>query len=115
MTAKTEFLYITSRNVKAICLVGVQVGDIIVKPSSSARNLGVLIDDKLCMTQHVNAVCGNATHAIRFIGSIRHYLDQETAENPVHAYVTLRLDQCNSLLYRLPDIELMKSQRVQHT
>lgn len=113
--SKTEILHVTSRNVKSTPLAGVQVGDISVKPSSSARNLGVTIDDKLSMTQHVNIVCRNATHAIRCIGSIRHYLDQKTTEKLVHAYVSSRLDQCNSLLYGLPDKELMKLQRVQNT
>ena len=43
------------------------------------------------------------------------YLDQPITEKLAHEYVTWRLDQCNSLLYGLPDEEIMKLQRVQNT
>ena len=113
--SKTEIVHVTSRNMKTTAISGVKVGDTTVKPTSSARNLGVILDHKLCMTEHVNNVCRNATHAIRSIGRIRHYLDQVTTEKLVHAYVTSRLDNCNSLLYGLPDSEIMKLQRIQNT
>ena len=66
--SKTEILHITSMNRKVTPLADVQVTDTRVKPSFFARNLGVILDDKLCMTQHVNNICRNATHAIRCIG-----------------------------------------------
>ena len=52
---------------------------------------------------------------IRKIGQIRQYLTQESTAKLVHAFVTSRLDSCNSLLFGLPDRELMKIQRVQNT
>ncbi|PIK46400.1 putative lethal(3)malignant brain tumor-like protein 3-like [Apostichopus japonicus] len=99
---------------KATPLSGIRVGDTN-EPTSSARNLGVILDSQLTMREHVNNVCRNATNAIRSIGRIRHYLDQDTTEKLVHAYVTSRLDNCNALLYGLPDSEIMKLQRIQNT
>ena len=52
---------------------------------------------------------------MRNIGLIRKYLDQSTAERLVHAFVTTRLDHCNSLLYGLPQHEIEKPQHVQNT
>ena len=67
------------------------------------------------MSSHVDNVCRVALIAIRKIGQIRHYLDDDTTLRLVHAFVTSRLDSCNSLLYGLPDKELSKVQRVQNT
>ena len=42
-------------------------------------------------------------------------MDEATTLCLVHAFVTTRLDSCNSLLYGLPDKDLAKIQRVQNT
>ena len=49
------------------------------------------------------------------LGSIRKYIDQKTTQSLVHAYVTSRLDYCNSLLHGLPNHLLERLQRVQNT
>lgn len=67
------------------------------------------------MTAHVNKVCQSASYALRAIGQVRKYLDRVSAEKLVHAFVTSRLDYCNSLLYGLPDKLINKMQRVQNS
>ena len=54
------------------------------------------------MLSHVNKVYSLAFLGICSIGQIRRYLDKDSAEKLVHAFVTSRLDYCNSLLYGLP-------------
>ena len=46
------------------------------------------------------------------IRRIRKYLSQETAGTLAHAFITFRIDYCNSLLYGLPNNQLAKIQRV---
>ena len=41
-------------------------------------------------------------------------LSHETVETPIHAFITSRLDYCNSLLYAIPAIDLNKLERVQN-
>ena len=53
--------------------------------------------------------------AIRNISQIHRYLDEATTLRLVHAFVTTRLDSCNSLLYGLPDKDLAQIQHVQNT
>ena len=77
-------------------------------------HLGVIFDDTLTMTDHVNIIYRNASFAIRRIGKLRRYLDQDSAEKLVQAFVTARLDSCNAILYGLPDKELSKLQRIQN-
>ena len=65
------------------------------------------------MTKHVNNICKSAFLAIRNIGRIRRYFDRENCERLFHAFVTSKLDSCNSLLVGLPNCEIEKVQRVQ--
>ena len=113
--SKTEIIFLSSRFTKNAPPPTFKIGQSIIESSEVPRNLGVLIDSSLRMSSHVDNVCRVALIAIRKIGQIRHYLDDDTTLRLVHAFVTSRLDSCNSLLYGLPDKELSKVQRVQNT
>ncbi|XP_072039557.1 uncharacterized protein [Amphiura filiformis] len=111
---KTEILHLTSRFIHDIDSVTVCVGDANVPASSTARNLGVIIDDHMTLSQHVSSICRSASFALYNIGKLRKYLDQASVETLVHSFVTSRLDSCNSLLYGLPQFELDRLQRIQN-
>ena len=51
---------------------------------------------------------------LRNISRIRKYLTKETAAVAVHAFVTLKLDFCNALLYGLLKYQLQRLQLVQN-
>ena len=74
--------HVTSQNLKTTPIPRIKVGDAEVQ-HTSARNLGVIIDGQLTMREHVNNFCRNATLAIRSIGEIRYFLDQNTIEKLV--------------------------------
>ena len=73
------------------------------------------MDSNLSMSDHVIKVCKGALAGIRKIGHIRNYLTEDVNVKLVHAFVTSKLDSCNSLLFGLPDHEIQKVQRVQNT
>ena len=77
--------------------------------------LGVQFEDNLRMEKRVNNVCRAASLALHKLGQIRKYLDKHTTEKLVHAFVTCRLDNCNSLFYGLPDKLIAKLQRTQNS
>ena len=64
------------------------------------------------MSSHISKLCSVAFYHLCNIRRIRKYLSQETAETLVHAFITSRIDYCNSLLYGLPNNQLAKIQRV---
>jgi hypothetical protein len=45
----------------------------------------------------------------------RRYINQKDCEKLVHAFITSKLDSCNSILFGLPAVEIDKLQRVQKT
>ena len=73
------------------------------------------MDSALNMTEHVTNVCKKALIGIRKIGQIRTYLTDDATLKLVHAFVTSRMDSCNSLLYGLPERDIYKVQMVQNT
>ena len=79
------------------------------------RDLGVTLDSHLRMRQQISNTCRSSCLSLRNIGRIRNYLNKTSTERLVHAFITSKLDYCNSLLTNLPDVELNKLQRIQNT
>ena len=67
-----------------------------------------------CRKKQINNICKDAWYVIQKIGRIRPYLSQDVCERLVHAFISSKLDSCNSILYGLPVTELKKLQRVQN-
>ena len=112
---KTELVLITSQFRSRPTLEFIQVGDEKILPKSSARNLGVTIDHCFNLTEHVKKICVSCHYHLRNIAKIRKYLSENTSEILVHAFISSKLDNCNSLLYGLPKHLLNKLRLVQNT
>ena len=112
---KTELLVISSPKQRhKVQVSSLLVNDTLVTASSSAKNLGVIFDQELNMKDHVTNICKNTNFHLRQIGRIRKYLTRSSAKAIVHALITSRLDNNNSLLYGLLDCEIKRLQRVQN-
>ena len=112
--SKTELLHVKSRFTKNVASVDINIGDTTVSPSKEVSDLGVLHDSCLSMSSHINSVCRSTSFAIRKIRKMRRCLDQASAEKLVHAFISSQLDNCNSVLFGLPDKELNKLQCIQN-
>ena len=110
---KTEFLILGTRQQLAkVNIDNIKVGSARVSPVSAVRNLGSWFESQLTMSSHISKLCSVAFYHLCNIRRIRKYLSQETAGTLVHAFITSRIDYCNSLLYGLPSNQLAKIQRV---
>ena len=110
---KTEFLLVgTRKQLTKVSIDGVRVGDYNISPSPSVRNLGTWFDPYYQITLHITKTCSSAFYYLYNIRHIRKYLSRSSSETLIHAFITSRLDYCNSLLYGLPKYQLSKLQRV---
>ena len=73
-----------------------------IAPVYHVRDLGVMLDSNMTMSQHVLRVCQNCYFHIRLIRRLGKALSVESKLLLVHALVHSRLDYCNSVLGRLP-------------
>ena len=112
---KTEFLMIgTKQQLAKINIDHILIGDSVIRPKGVVKNLGTWFDSTLSMNSHVNNICSNAFYYLYNIRRIRKYLSRRSTETLIHAFVSSRVDYCNSLLYGLPAYQLNKLQRVQN-
>lgn len=114
--SKTEVLVITSPTMtKQLQPVALQLGESTIVPSQHARDLGVTWDTTMRMEQHITNICKSAYYQLHNIYRIKKYLSEHAIKSVVHAFITSRLDYCNSLLYGTPGCLLDRLQRVQNT
>jgi hypothetical protein len=112
---KSEFMIIgTPQQLTKVTKSPMQIGNFDVEPKQSARNIGGVFDSHMNMHAHVDSLCRSAWYHLYNIGRIRKYMDMQSTERLVHAFVSSRLDNLNSLLYGLPSNQLHKIQRVQN-
>ena len=113
--AKTEFLIIgTSQQLAKVTISSLCVGNSAITPVSSARNLGSWFDAKLTMATNITRTCNSVSYYSYNLRRIRKYLSKENTKTLVHAFISSRIDYCNSLFYGAPENQINKLQRVQH-
>ena len=79
--------------------------------SDTARDLGVVIDRELSLAAHVTAVCYNQLRQLR---PVVRSLSVNATKTLVQAFISCRLDYCNSLLFGISDGLLRRLQAVQN-
>ena len=113
---KTEVLLISSKPMsKKLHVPSLQVSNHSINLTSSAKCIGVVMDSYISMEAHISSVCRTAYHQLRNISQLKRYLDSESLECMVHAFVTTKLDYCNSLFAGLPSSQINRLQSVQNT
>jgi len=64
----------------------------------SARDLDVVIDSQLIMSEQVTALCRDGYYQLRQLHLVARSLPDECAKILVQAFISCRLDYCNALL-----------------
>ncbi len=70
--------------------------------ASTVKNLGVILDSNLSFENHISHVTKTAFFHLRNTAKLRNMLPVSDAEKLVHAFMTSRLDYCNTLLGGCP-------------
>ena len=84
------------------------------KPKDQVRNLGVIIDSNLTFSSHIKSIRKSAFYHLKNIARIRAYMSRQDLEKLIHAFITSRLDYCNSIFSGLTKKELGQLQLVQN-
>ena len=74
----------------------------------------MILDPSADMEDHIKKICKTRHFHLTNISKIRTYLDRESTEAIIHAFVTTNLDYCNAILYGLPKALLNCLQLVQN-
>ncbi len=82
--------------------------------TSHARNLGVIFYSELCLEKQISSVVKNSYYQLRIISRLKSTLSFQDLEKVIHAFITSRLDYCNSLYLGLPKSLLARLQMVQN-
>ena len=98
---KTEFIWFGTRH--QLSTLNPRTVSVIPSSSTSVRDLGVIVDSELTMEGHISKLCQSCFFQLRRLRSIRHSLSRHALLTLVHAFISSRLDFCNSALYDLLD------------
>lgn len=113
---KTEFLLFGScHQLAKINIPFISIGNVQVRPSTHARNLGVIFDSNMSMKRHISKITSSAAFHLRGIYKLRNYLNDKATEQIVHSFITSRLDMGNSLLLGLPHEQIHRLQLIQNS
>ena len=88
---KTELLILSARHRPPPSIEYIDVSGERIKPTSSARNIGVIFDEHMSLEKHVTNICKACFFHLRNISKIRDCLSQADTEKLVHAFITLSL------------------------
>ncbi len=111
--AKTELL-VVSANPSLHHNFTFQLGSSTITSSKTARNLGVVIDDKLNFSDHIAKTARSGRFALYNIRKIRPFLSEHATQLLVQALVLSRLDYSNALLAGLPANSIKPLQLIQN-
>ena len=113
--AKTEFLISgTSQGLNKLPPVELKLENSTIKPTTSVRNLGIILDAHMSMTQHINSLISSLNFHLRNIRRISKYLDFDTKHTVVPSLILSRLDYGNALLYGAKAKDLDRLQSLQN-
>ena len=110
---KTQFIWLGSRHeLLKVSIDSIDLGSCVVKFRDSVNNLGVVIDGQLSMKDHVQKVCKTCYYHLRQLRSIRGSLSADSCSALVRAFISSRLDYCNSLLTGIDKSQVNKLQSI---
>ena len=109
---KTQLIWLGSRHeLVKISTTSINLGSCTVDFLKTVNDLGVTIDCQLSMKDHVR-VCTTAYYHLRQLRSIRGSLSADSCSTLVRAFITSRIDYCNSLLAGVDKSQVGKLQSI---
>ena len=93
--SKSEVLLFGPSNLTNV--LKLKLGELSSNVQHSVRNLGVMFDHNLAFDVQITKVVQSCFLQIRNIAKVKHFLSRADLEIVIHAFISSRLDYCNSL------------------
>ncbi|KAI2648195.1 putative RNA-directed DNA polymerase from transposon BS [Labeo rohita] len=81
---------------------------------SCVKNLGVLFDSALKFDRQINLVVKSCFYQLRALAKVKTFLSFKHFETAIHAFISFRLDYCNSLYLGINSSSISRLQMVQN-
>ncbi len=81
----------------SITLINNQIGSLSANSHAHVKNLGMIFDNGLKFDKQISAVVKNSFYHLRSISNLKTFLSVKDLETVILAFITSRLDYCNSL------------------
>ena len=113
MQTKTQFMWLgTRQQLSKITVNEIPLPSSMIHVDDKVKDLGVTLDSKLSLSDHVSALTKSCFFQLRQIRTVKRYLPKHSRVALVHAFVSSRLDYGNSLLHGIGEGQLDRLQRV---
>ncbi len=111
---KTEVILFGPSDAFSFNSYNLDIGNLAQWITPCVRNLGVLFDSSLKFDKQINSVVRSCFFHLRCLAKVKTLLSIQTFEKVIHAFVTSRLDYCNSLYYGINQSSMERLQLVQN-
>ena len=97
-----------------VTVCDIPVLSVSIRVNDSTRILGVIVDSRLSMADHVLSLCWSVYYQLQQLWLVVRSITEDAAKMVAHAIISSRLDYCNSLLCGIAGNLLQKLQSVQN-
>ena len=113
---KTELMFVTHKRTKHLDNrpTSITIGNAQIPFKQSVKNFGFTLDCHLTMNAHVSNIARTCYYELRRLASIRRFLTSTATATLVSAFVSSRIDYCNSLLFGSTHDVTSNLQRIQN-
>ena len=113
--AKTEFIVLeTAGNLKKNTVESIEIGDTIIHQTLKIKFLGVHLDKKLSLKDHVQNRSRKANYNLSLIQNIWKYINIDTMKMLLSTLLLSQLDYVNSILSRVLTTTMKPYQKIQN-
>ena len=114
---KSELIFVGKPHIVTQCknlISSIELGDSTIKFAKSLKNLGVTIDENLSFREHIKNIAKSTFISLQNLKPIRNHFSKQSFEVIIHAFITSKLDYCNSLFSGLPSSTIRPLQLIQN-
>ena len=91
---KSNVLLFCGKNKKSTTSINIKINGLAVEEKEYTKYLGILIDNKLTFSKHIQHVNSRLAKGNAILSMVRHFIPKSTLLNTYHAYIQPHIDYC---------------------